>query len=738
MLSPLNEDRLQEARWLIGGALAAERTVLDESESKLLAHIYGILVPLGSVVEDEDDAQDTAQTVGYPVAMKAVGPQFQHKTDAGLVVLNVRDDELARTTFRQLKEMAGAQFQGVLVEQMIQSDREFMVGMKRDRAFGPVVAFGLGGVLTEALQDLALAVAPVDDADAAELPNLIKAKRLLGPFRGLPVVDRTALTKVILAIGQMAIDHPEIAEIDVNPLLVAAGRPVAADALVILSAKPAPEPERSTFAPSLKTLVAPQSIAVVGASDDISKWGGSALRSILDGGYRGKIYPVNPRGGEFFGLPVYAGIGELPEAPDMALLAVGSHQIVPMLGECGRKGVPAAIAIAAGFSETGETGAEAEREIARVATENNVTLMGPNCMGMLSNEVSLHAIGFIVTHPDKGRLSLASQSGNIGVQILKACERRGIGLEKFLSLGNEAQIGVVDAIEYLRGDPNTACIMAYVEGIDEGRRFLEVAKRTTAVKPVVVLRGGLTESGSKAAASHTGAMAGSAVVWEAVARQSGVVTCAGAQEVLDLGLALAHLPLPRGRRVGVLTNGGGVGVLMADALERCGMKLATLPPSLFEIADELLPPFYSRRNPLDMVASAGGAVAPQILKAAAQCDSVDAIVVLSVLGVANAGDDARAMTPEGSYTYFSRWETAFMELAAELMETTGKPIINVPDNPVGPSILNAGGRYASIVLPNPASAALVLDRLAWYGEYRRVRGQKMYRSLGYGGLGQTR
>jgi acyl-CoA synthetase (NDP forming) len=392
-----------------------------------------------------------------------------------------------------------------------------------------------------------------------------------------------------------------------------------------------------------------------------------------------------------------------------------------MLEQCGRKGIPAAIAIAAGFSETGESGAEAEREIARVATENGVTLMGPNCMGMISNEVSLHAVGFVVLHPSKGTLSFISQSGNVGTQTTAACQRRGIGIDKMLSVGNEAQIGVIDVFDYLRDDPNTTCVMAYVEGIDDGRRFLEVARRTTAVKPVVVLRTGLTEYGSRAAASHTGAMAGNAAVWEAAARQSGVVTCTNTQEVVDIGTCLAYNPVPKGRRVAVVTNGGGAGVMTADEVARHGMQLAEFPPELYAALDEILPPFWSRHNPLDMVASAGGDIGPRVLRLVAECDAVDAVVVLSCLGVPNSGSDERAVGATGEFLDLSPWEAAFLELAADLMETTGKPIINVPDLPIQKSVFDVGRRYKPIVLGTPQAAVRALDRMEWYGAYRRAR-----------------
>lgn len=703
---------------LIGAAISAGRSALNESESKALFASYGITVPAGELVTSAEEAAAAAVRIGGRVAMKAVGGDIHHKTEAGLVLLGIEGADEAAQTFRLLQERAGSALESVLVEQMIAGDREFMVGMKRDGAFGPVVVFGLGGVLTEALGDIALAVAPVDDRDATELPDLIRAKRLLGAFRGYPPVDRVALAAVIQAVGQMALDHPEIAEIDVNPLLIERGRPVAADALVILGTPGRPV-ERPAFRPDLDAILRPRSIAIVGASDDTDKWGGSALRNILDGGFDGTVYPVNPKGGEFFGLPVYPSIDELPEAPDLALLAVGGRQVVPMVEACGRRGIRAAIAIAAGFSETGEEGAAAEQELARLAADNNVSLIGPNCMGLITNERSLHALGFIVLHPVKGKLSIMSQSGNLGVQVVHACQRRGIGIDKFVSVGNEAQIGAVDLMEALRDDPGTASVMLYLEGIDDGRRFMDAAARTTAVKPVVVLRGGLTEFGGKAAASHTGAMAGSGPVYEAAARQAGVVTCTSTQEAVDLASSLAYLPLPKGRRVAILTNGGGAGVLMADEVARNGLQLADVPAELIEALSEILPPFWSRRNPLDMCASAGGDVGPRALELVAACDAFDAIVVLSVLGVPNTGAGLRAGTEQGEFDSLSPWETRFMQKVSTLMEVTGKPIINVPDTPIRGSLFDFGDRYAPVVLSSPAAAGRVLDRMAWYAEYQR-------------------
>ena len=626
---------------------------------------------------------------------------------------------------RTLKERAGNDLYGVLLERMVEGDREFLVGLKRDPVFGPVVAFGLGGVQTEVLEDVALAVAPFSDREAAVLPGLIRGKKLLGPFRGAPAVDLPALQRIIAAVAQIAQDFPEVAEIDINPVLIDGGRPVAADALVILSPRPAAARPARAFVPDLRAVFAPSSVAIVGASDDVRKWGGSAFRNMLDGGYTGTIYPVNPRGGVFFGAQAYPSLADLPEAPDLVLLAVGGPQVKGVLEECGRRGARAAVVLAAGFSETGDEGAEQEREIARTAMEYGLTLIGPNCMGLMSNESRLHATGFAAMHPLAGRLSFVSQSGSIGPTVVNTCERRGIGVDKFVSVGNEAQVSAFDVLDHLRDDPVTECIMMYLEGIDDGRHFLDAAGTTTAVKPVVVLRGGLTESGGKAAASHTGALAGSAAVFRAAARQTGVVLAETTKELVDFGACLAYLPLPKGRRVALVTNGGGPGVLGTDQVALNGLVMADLPQELIAELDAVLPPFWSRRNPLDLVAAGFGEVGLKALELVTRCDAVDAVLALNFLGVPSTVGEERKRLANGEYEGFSEWETSLLERVTALMEETGKPIINVPDHPIfapPPAPGAIPGRYSPLVLSSPRAAARALACMARYGEYREGLG----------------
>ena len=711
-----------EAAEFIRCAITTGRSSLTEWQSKALLKEYGIPVPAGEMVDSATEAAAAAERLGGDVALKAVGPRIQHKTESGLVILGVRGGQAVADAYLLLQSRAGAALEAVLVEKMIPGNRELLVGLKRDPVFGPVVAFGLGGVMTEVLRDISLARAPLTDRDVDEMIDAIRATRILRAFRGAPPVDRVVLSSIIKGVAQIALDFPEVVEIDVNPVLVDGDRPVAADALVILAAPeesgPAGRPGATrAFPPDLAAVFCPTSVAIIGASDDIRKWGGSALNNLLDGGYKGTIYPVNPRGGTFFGIESYPSLADLPEAPDLALMAVGGQQVKGVLEECGKRGGRAVVVLAAGFSEMGAEGAALEQEICQIAADNHITLVGPNCIGLISNECSFHATGFLTLHPRRGPLSLISQSGSLVPGTMFTCERNGIGVEKFISVGNEAQVSALDVLDYLREDPLTKGVMMYVEGIDDGEHFFESARQASLAKPVIILRGGITELGGKAAASHTGAMAGSAAVYQAVARQAGVVTVRNVAQLVDMGACLTYLPLPKGRRVAVVTNGGGPGVLAADEAALNGLQLAAIPPEVIAAIDELLPPFWSRRNPLDLVASAYGDKGLRIMELVARCDTVDAIVAAGFVGVPSAVDEGRKKLACGEYDGFSPWEMELLGHIVRLMEETEKPIILIPAGPLYTPGLALGGKYSPVLLMSAGAAMRARDRMDWYRSY---------------------
>jgi acyl-CoA synthetase (NDP forming) len=725
---------------IIRSAVSDGCAALDERQAKAVLAAYGVAVPEGGGARDENEAVAIARRVGFPVALKAVGPHISHKTERGLVVLGIQDEETVRTAAQSLLERAGDPDASLLVERMLHGARELMVGMKRDPLFGPVVVFGIGGVFTEALKDISLGVTPLAQRDVDQMLAGIRSAALLGSFRGMPPVDHAALTAVILAVARIAEDHPAITEIDINPLIVEDATPIAADALMIVDAKPASElgatqhpeatqrpgdtsPALPVPRPDLTPLFAPRSVTVVGASEDPLKWGGSLLHNLIDGGFAGPIYPVNRRGGTLCGLPAFRSVAELPEAPDLALVTLGATQVSAVVEQCGERGIPVALVVAADFSEAGEAGAAAEAQLAQTARTAGVTLIGPNCMGLVATHSRLNAVGFLELRPQAGRLSVVSQSGNIGVQLLAAAERRGIGIDKYVTVGNEASTSALDVLDALCDDPETGAALVYLEGVDDGRRFVDVMRRTTRQKPVVVLRGGLTEYGSRAAASHTGAMAGAANVFLAAAHQTGCFVRTGPDESLDLALCLTALPLPPGRRVAIMTLGGGWGVLAADELARNDLELALLDPHVLAELDKLLPGYWSRNNPIDLVASVSPDLAERTLTLLAESTAVDAVVVLGVLHSPSTGWTSEHAVPAGGElavagrACFNPAEIAFLEHVTALMDATGKPIVNVPLRTVRVATFPGGARHDPVILYSPVAAIRALAAMAWYAEY---------------------
>jgi acyl-CoA synthetase (NDP forming) len=721
-------DAARLAAEVVAAAVAQGLGVLDEWQAKTLLAGYGIAVSEGGLAHDEDEAAAIARRLDGPVAIKAIGPGISHKTERGLVALNLSGEEAVRTAARTLLGLTEGQDAELLVERMVRGAREFMIGMKRDPLFGPVIVFGVGGIFAEAHKDIALGVTPLKDRDIEGMLAGIRASALLDDFRGLPPVDRPSLVAAIRALERIAADHPAVTEIDVNPLIVEGATPVAADALVILDpaaergAAPSAATHGVTSFPDLTPLFAPRAVTVVGASEDPRKWGGSLLRNVISGGFPGPIYPVNGRGGTMCGLPAFSSIAELPEAPDLALVALGASHVNSVIEQCGERGIPVALVVAAGFSEAGEEGAAAEAELVETARDSGVTLIGPNCMGLLATHSRLHAVGFLELRPQPGALSIVSQSGNIGVQLVTRAERRGIGIDKYVSVGNQASTSALDVLDALGDDPLTAAALLYLEGVGDGRRFLEVMRRVTRKKPVVVLRGGLTEYGRRAAASHTGAMAGASDVFFAAARQTGCLVRTGPDESMDLALCLSALPLPAGRRVAIMTLGGGWGVLAADELARNDLELAALEPHVLAALDELLPGYWSRSNPVDLVTVTHPDLANRALTVLAESEAVDAVVVLGILRSPSTGwtsDDATlAGVPGGpGRGSFNAAEVAFLERVTELMESTGKPIINVPLRPLEAATFPGGAGHDPVVLYSPVAAVRALAAMAWYGEY---------------------
>ncbi|MDA0302470.1 MAG: acetate--CoA ligase family protein, partial [Chloroflexi bacterium] len=480
-------------------------TSLTPSAIAGLCAAYGIPTPAQRVATDARASAAAAGEVGFPVALKVLSADASHKTDVGGVVLGLRDGEAVAAAYNDLSARMGAlgiAMDGVLVQQMAGQGLELVVGAATDPTFGKVVMFGVGGVLIETTRDVTFGLAPVNLARAHEMLGEIQATALLDGVRGQPPVDRAALAELIVAVSRLVADTPELAEVDLNPVIANASGVCAVDVRVSLAAPAQPRErlDRDAIVATMRRVMHPKSVAVIGASSEVGKIGYAVVRNMLDGGYAGAVYPINPRATEIQGLPAYKSILDVPGDVDVAVFAIPAAFVAGALEEVGQKGVAAAILIPSGFAEIGEV--ELQREIVEVARRHGVRLMGPNIYGYYSMPASLCAT-FCTPYTQQGKVALSSQSGGVGMAVIGYSRAHEMGVSAIVGLGNKSDLDEDDLLEYYAQDPDTQVVACHVEDLKDGRAFVDAAKRVSRDRPVVVLKAGRTASGAKAAASHT-------------------------------------------------------------------------------------------------------------------------------------------------------------------------------------------------------------------------------------------
>ncbi len=374
---------------------------------------------------------------------------------------------------------------------------------------------------------------------------------------------------------------------------------------------------------SLDKLLKPKSVAVVGASSQPGKIGYTVIENLIKGGYQGKIYPINPTATEILGLPVYASISDVPESVDLAVITVPVKFVAGVVEECGKKGIKALSVITSGFSEVGRH--DLEEEMLSIAHRYGMCILGPNIVGTLSNSDKLNA-SFAPFLPFPGKATLITQSGALLIAMDAITYTRKVGFDKMISIGNMADVDFADLITWLDQDENTACICLYIEGLKDGRKFIEACRSTS--KPVIALKAGVSAHGAAAAASHTGSLAGAVKVYGAAFQQAGVVQASDLNNLFDRTLALSLQPPLQDENLLVITNGGGVGVLATDAAEKYGIPLHFAPPDVQEELKKHMPEFGSAKNPVDLTGMAGNDWYYQSIKFAYAHPWTDGLVVL--------------------------------------------------------------------------------------------------------------
>lgn len=451
----------------------------------------------------------------------------------------------------------------------------------------------------------------------------------------------------------------------------------------------------------LNNFFEPKAVAVIGASTDPEKLGYAVLENLAKGGYekKGKVYPINPRADEILGHKAYASVLDVPGSIDLAVIVIPYSYVPDVLKECGEKNIPAVIVISAGFREAGKEGLERELELIEISKQYGIRLIGPNCLGVIDTFTPINA-SFAAGTPPDGPMAFMSQSGALGTAVLDIALAGKIGLSKFISLGNKADVSEVDLLEALQDDPETKVLLIYSEGMPNGQEFIRVAKEVTRKKPVVAIKSGVTQAGSRAVSSHTGSLAGSEQAYQAAFRQAGVLRAESMQSLFDMALALGYQPPLEKDQVAIVTNAGGPGILATDALERAGLGLARLQNETIRTLEQQLPDAASAANPVDVLGDARADRFRFALDATAADPNVNGLLVV--------------LTPQ-AMTEIEATAHAVGELANKIDKPVLACFMGEAEMQAGINVLE---QYGVPNYPFPERAALAFKAMSQYREIR--------------------
>ena len=457
--------------------------------------------------------------------------------------------------------------------------------------------------------------------------------------------------------------------------------------------------EKASHIFTLEKFIKPNSVAIIGASREPGAVGHEIVRNILESGFKGEIYPVNPKTNVLLGLKCYRSVLDVGKEIDLGVVAVPASIVPKVAEEAGESGVKCLIVVSAGFKETGVEGAAREKELISICRKYGMRLLGPNCLGIINTVTPINA-SFARQMPGRGRMAFLSQSGALCTAVLDWAEREGIGFSSLISLGNMADTDETDFIELLRWDEETKAILVYIEGVKDGKRFLEIVPKVTRIKPVIVLKAGVSDIGARAAASHTGSIAGSKVAYESAFKRCGVLKADSIEELFNLGIALSSQSPPKGRNLAILTNAGGPSIVTADSVAANNLHLAWLSPSTVEKLRSNLPSESSWINPVDVLGDALPDRYSLALETLLNDDWVDAVIVI--------------LTPQAM--------TQPLETAKRMIELKSK----FPEKPItavfmgGETIREAVKLLSENGIPNfnfPEDAVPVIAKMVEYGEF---------------------
>ena len=590
-----------------------EKVITEELAKQVLSE-YGVRVPKYALVKSAEEAEIEAGKVGFPLVAKIVSPEILHKTDVRGVKVGLQNQADVKDTFNDMFGRLSKQYRvkGVLLEKMAAAGGvELIVGLQNDPQFGPVIMTGIGGIYTEVFKDVSFRVLPITKEDAISMIDDLKGNKILRGFRGMPPVSLNMLAEALVNIGKFGTEMaPYYESIDFNPIIFYENEYVVVDAKILLREKPdlnvisKAQPESEY----LDLFFNAKSVALIGASPESGKVGNSVLESLAKHEYTGKVYPVNAKGySEILGLKAYKSLDEIADRVDVVVVTVDLKFVPDLLRSAAKKGIHNFVIISGGGKELGGERATIEGQIQELSKQLKIRIIGPNCIGMFNGENRLdcafqgHAR---MIRPRRGDVAFLSQSGTIGIAFMESSDT--FGMSKMISYGNRSDVDEADMIWYLSEDPQTRVIGLYVEGLGDGRKFLNTARKVIKErgKPVIVFKNGRSARGAKQAASHTGSLGGSYAVVKGALDQAGVLSVDSYEELTAALKALTWQPVPTGGRVAMVTNGAGPIIAAIDHFERLGLQVAELSEETKKSLKDHYPSTYVIGNPCDITGSA--------------------------------------------------------------------------------------------------------------------------------------
>ena len=587
--------------------------VITEESSKEILSEYGIKVPQYALVTSADEAIKRSREIGFPLVAKIVSADILHKTDVGGVKVGLSSEDDVKKTFDdmyyRLKEKYDVK--GVLLEKMVPNGVELIIGLQNDSQFGPSIMVGLGGIYTELFKDVSFRVLPITKNDASKMLESLRGKDILKGFRGSKPINMDMLSEAIVNIGTLGVDLAgKYESIDFNPVVVYPESYFVVDAKIILKEKSSDAAISNAIPDSshMDLFFNAKSVALIGASPEPGKIGNSVMESLVKHDYKGKVYPVNAKGySEIMGVKAYKNLLDVQDPIDVVIVTVDLKFVPDLLIECGKKNIHNMVIISGGGKELGGERAAIEKRIQDLSRELNIRIIGPNCIGIFNGENRLDCAfqGHLrMLRPKQGNVAFLSQSGTVGIAFMETSD--AFGLSKMISYGNRSDVDEADMIHYLAQDPNTNVIGLYVEGLGDGRKFMNAAKKVIKEyqKPIVVFKNGRSTKGAKQAASHTGSLGGSFAVISGAFEQTGIISLDSYEELTSALKALTWQPVPKGNKIAMVTNGAGPIIAAIDSFERLNLELAQLSDQTMKSFREHYPATYVIGNPCDVTGSA--------------------------------------------------------------------------------------------------------------------------------------